>query len=281
MAVECIHGLDEAQCDLCNPKPVPKVEAAPSRSTRPRAATSLRSTPVGTSQPRVAKSRVAGAAGPSVSSVDQRIYHVTHLRNLESILSSGCLLADAGEPGPEVDISSAGNREERRAAVVGAESAAAGSVAVNVVAETVADFVPFFVTPDSAVWQGMRASAPDPRLSPEVRQLAPAEFVVLVSTVGKAGRENSVVAVGDAADSGTRFATTPEQSARELGRMRSDEDAMARAEFLVRESLPFESVTLIGVANDKARNEVRAILAESDYNTKVSIYPPWFARPEG
>lgn len=271
MRVECIHGLDEALCDLCNPKPVPKVEPASPKVSRPRSAP--------------ARARVAGAAGPSVTSVDQRIYHLTHLRNLESILSSGCLLADSGNPGQVVDISSAGNREERRSALI--DTAAAGAAVVGtagvgttvVGTEKVADFVPFFVTPDSALWQGIRSSTPDPRLSPEVRGFVPAEFVVLVTTVGKAGRENSVVAVGDAADAGTRFATTPEQAARELGRMRDDEDVVARAEFLVRERLPFDAVTLIGVANDKARNEVREILGASDYETKVSIYPPWFARP--
>jgi hypothetical protein len=251
LIAECIHGLDEALCDLCTPKPVPKIEPSAPKVVRPRVS--------------AAKARVAGAAGPSVQSVDQRIYHVTHVQNLEAILSSGCLLADSQGAKPVVDISSTENREVRRAAIVDGES--------------VADFVPFFVSPDSAIWQGIRGTAPDPRLAPAVRENAPAEFVVLVSTVGKVGRDNTVVAAGDAADAATRFATTPEQANRELGRMRGDDDLSARAELLVRERLPFESITLIGVANDRARAEVKDILAASEFDTKVSVYPPWFTRP--
>jgi hypothetical protein len=208
---------------------------------------------------------VAGAAGPTIQSVDQRIYHVTHIRNLESIVQSGSLLAPAQGASPVVDISSAENRDERSAAAIDGES--------------VASFVPFFVSPDSALWRDIRSSVPDPRLAPAVRETAPAEYVVLVTTIGKAGRDDSVVAVGDAADAGTRFATTPEQATRELGRMRGDDELLARAELLVRERLPFDAVTLIGVANDRARNEVRDILAATEFTTKVSIYPPWFARP--
>ena len=103
MVVECIHGLDAALCDLCNPKPVPKIEASAPKVVRPRAK---------------AKSRVAGAAGPSIQSADQRIYHVTHLRNLEAIVHSGCLLSDSHGAQPVIDISSADYREERRAANV-------------------------------------------------------------------------------------------------------------------------------------------------------------------
>jgi hypothetical protein len=251
LVVECIHGLDKAMCDLCTPKPIPKVEQSAPKVVRPRVS--------------AAKARVAGAAGPTVQSVDQRIYHITHLRNLEAIVRSGCLLSDSHGAEPVVDISSASNREERREATVDGAP--------------VAGFVPFFVSPDAVLWRDIRASVPDPRLAPTVRETAPAEYVVLVTTIGKAGRDNSVVATGDATDAGTRFATTPEQATRELGRMRGDEDVLDRAELLVHERLPFDAVTLIGVANDRARNEVRDILAGSEFTTKVSIYPPWFARP--
>ena len=61
--------------------------------------------------------------------------------------------------------------------------------------------------------------------------------------------------------------------------MRGDEDLLVRAELLVCERLPFDAVTLIGVANDRARNEVRDILTASEFITKVSVYPPWFTRP--
>ena len=188
------------------------------------------------------------------------------MNNLEAILLSGCLLADTKQPQPVVDISSTGNRDERRAA--------------SVDTETVAQYVPFFVTPDSAVWEGIRSEAPDSRLSADARHHAPAEFVMLVSTVDRAGRENAVIAVGDAADAGTRFVTAAELMGRELHRLHEDADALRQAEFLVWESFPFESITLIGVANDRARDEVKDILRSAAHKPKVSVYPPWFARPE-
>jgi hypothetical protein len=45
----------------------------------------------------------------------------------------------------------------------------------------------------------------------------------------------------------------------------------------VQGSLPLESVSLIGVAHDKARAVVRQILVEADAEAKVAVYPPWFA----
>jgi hypothetical protein len=39
-------------------------------------------------------------------------------------------------------------------------------------------------------------------------------------------------------------------------------------------------VTLIGVANDRVRDEVRGMLKSSAHSPKVSVYPPWFQKPE-
>jgi hypothetical protein len=44
--------------------------------------------------------------------------------------------------------------------------------------------------------------------------------------------------------------------------------------------LPLESVTLIGVANDKVRQSVRDLLAGSSFTPKISVYPPWFQQSE-
>ncbi|MCU1545841.1 MAG: hypothetical protein JWP30_941 [Homoserinimonas sp.] len=258
MSGECIHGLEEGLCDSCYPKPVP--EAAP-RVTRPRATrAALRST-----------GPTAGAkAKPPVNVGDQRIYHITHMRNLAAIVTSGCLLADASESltvRPPVDISSTANREERRSTVVGESY-------------TVAQYVPFFVTPDSTVWSTMRARAADPRLSSEHRHLLASEYVVLVSTVDDAGRENAALSTGDAADHRSRIASTPAGAESELRRMRGDEDALREAEFLVWDTFPFESINLIGVANDRARDQVKEILKDSAHNPKVAVHPPWFAKAE-
>jgi len=253
---ECIHGLDEGLCDSCYPKPVS--EAALAAAKAPRKSTR-------------APKRSAVAAKPPMEIGDQRIYHVTHIKNLEVILSSGCLLADAHGATPVVDISSPGNREERRVAAIETN--------------TVSQFVPFFVTPNSLLWEGIRTGSPDPRLSPEARQHAPAEYVVLVSTVADAGRENMVIASGDAADVDTTFAIVPEAGERELRRLFGETDVddvdnteLRSTEFLVWEKFPFESISLIGVASNKARDEVKQILSDAAHAPKVAVYPPWFAR---
>ncbi len=194
----------------------------------------------------------------------QRIYHLTHVDNLPGILEAGALLADAT---PAVDISAAHTRELRRGTDIGA-------------GESVARFVPFFLTPNSTVWEGMRSGDEDDRLAPEALEAEAYDFVMLVSTIGTAAEGETVVADGDAAGSLTRFAATKDASERMLRRLHDDEDSIIAAEFLVRETFPFESVTLIGVANDRARATVKTILQSSAYRPKVAVYPPWFQKPE-
>ena len=259
LTVECIHGLAAGLCDQCFPKPTTDKQAgAPASTVRPRVirklATQRRTAPMTADKPAVVD---AGA---------KRIFHVTHVRNLSSIVSSGRLFADAAGAAPIVDISSPENREQRRATDVGAGG-------------TVANYVPFFLAPNAYVWDELRAQAADDRLSPDVRRTPASDFVVLVSTVRAAGQK-AVIADRDAADPLTRFtalaglAELGERLPRRLG----DENAELAAEFLVRDSFPFDQVTLISVANDKARGEVRAILQSSAFSPKIAVYPPWFQR---
>ena len=281
MADECIHGLEGGLCDQCFPKPAVEVTApvAKQRATRP---TSLRTTPASTKTPPRTPRTAVRAAAKSVDNVgEQRIYHITHVRNLAGILSSGRLLADASEgwddTRPEVDISAPGTRESRRAILVsGPES------------PSVASHVPFFLAPNPRMWDGMRLGKRDARLSPDARRAVPADFVMLISTVKTAietrppGEDAIAVADGDAAGKVTVFGTTPEDGERMLRRLRAEEEpaAILDAEFLVLDSFPVELVTLVGVANDKARDEVKAIIAASDFRPKVAVYPPWFQKPE-
>ena len=62
--------------------------------------------------------------------------------------------------------------------------------------------------------------------------------------------------------------------------LHDDDDSIIAAEFLVKDAFPFELVTLIGVAHDKARDAVKPILRASAHKPKVAVYPPWFQRPE-
>ncbi len=264
---ECIHGLEAGLCDQCFPKSVPVLEvvtAAGQRNARAKAAVTR---------------RAASAASKTVESVgDQRIYHLTHVRNLPGILASGALLADGSDSWsirPIVDISSAETRESRRATAV------SGLGSPNV-----GEFVPFFLVPNATMWEGIRSGSLDPRLSADAHGATAADFVILVSTVKLASEHTLdggiVVADGDAAHVLTRIAASTESSERMLRRLRADDSAetIAEAELLIKDSFPFELVTLVGVANDRARDEVRAILKSSEHSPKVSVYPPWFQKPE-
>ncbi|WP_206750311.1 DarT ssDNA thymidine ADP-ribosyltransferase family protein [Cryobacterium sp. TMS1-13-1] len=237
--------------------------------------------------------RVAGAPRPvraekvSTDNVDeQRVYHLTHISNLAAILRDGCLFANAAlTTRPAVDISAPATRESRRDALVAGTD------------RSVAEYVPFFLSPNATVWESIRAESTDPRLALDAHGSEAFDFVMLVSTVKKindglaAVTDASttddetplvprLVAVtsGDAAGSLTRFGATPATAERMLQTLRAEADGamILEAELLVPGSVPMELVTLIGVCNDNVRETVRGILKASAFKPKVAVYPPWF-----
>jgi len=236
---ECIHGFEGTLCDSCFPKTVvekPKVARA---AAAPR--------------------RTAGSATrKSLNTADVRVYHVTHLSNLAAIIEAGELRADER---PAIDLSSQLTRELRETASVGP-------------GEAVSSFVPFFLAPDSVVWEELRRGALEPRWSDAARAAASTDFVFLVSTIKAIG--DVVIADGDAAGSYTRFATTPEHAEQMLVHLHGDELAKQAAEALARGTFDFDAVQLIGVANDRVRDSVKDLLADSGFVPKVAVYPPWF-----
>ena len=279
MNEECIHGLDGELCALCFPPAAPVASTVPAvrapRASRARTAeapTALRTivTPITTGTAKT--KRHDDTVG------EQRIYHLTHIRNLPGILATGRLLADTSadwEQRPVVDISSSANRDARRdARVAGPDSLA------------VADHVPFFLSPNALVWEHIRAQSLDPRISEEAHDAAAFDFVILVSTVKKvldaqdADSSDSpfVVTTGDAAFAATRFGATADSADTLLRTLRADldSDAILKAELLVPGELPFGLITLIGVANDRVRDAVKPILAAASHKPKVAVYPPWF-----
>ena len=197
------------------------------------------------------------------------------MSNLAGILHRGALMADANEAWdarPSVDVCSSDNRTLRRATAVGSA--------------TVAAYVPFYLSPDAYLWEAIRAGARDPRLSAAAGRLPASEFVVLVSTikaVTHALTAPDAVAVSDrdAADPRARLATAAQDYELMLRRLITDSEhvALRSAEFLVKDSVPLQAFSLIGVAHDKARQSVREILEWSPFQPRVAVHPPWFAAP--
>ena len=235
---ECIHGFEAGMCDQCYPKAVPEKPKVARAAAPPK--------------------RTAGAVRTRVVNLaEQRVYHVTHVRNLEHILETGGLVAGTT---PAIDLSSELTRELRSTAEVSP-------------GESVADYVPFYLSPVATLWEELRRGAAEPRWSPAARTAASTDFVLLVTTVRALG--DAVIADGDAAGSYTRFATTPDSVEGMLGRLHGT-DAALDAEALVKGSFDFAEVTLIGVANDPARARVKTMLDDANFATKVAVYPPWF-----
>jgi len=295
---ECIHGLEGELCALCFPKSASET-ATPVKKTRAPKLSSLRD-PLPTAAAPAARTtarpvRVPGAPRPvraekiSTDNVDeQRVYHLTHISNLAAILEDGRLLAnEALLARPTVDISAPATRAARREARVADDG------------RSVAEYVPFFLSPNASIWESIRAEDADPRLALDGHGSEAFDFVMLVSTVkkindGLAARPAtadadaddeaplvpSVVAVsnGDAADALTRFGATPATAERMLQTLRAETDGetLLEAELLVPDAVPMELVSLIGVCNDNVRETVRGILKASSFKPKVAVYPPWF-----
>ncbi|NYJ18399.1 hypothetical protein HNR05_000190 [Leifsonia psychrotolerans] len=242
------------------------------------APTTLRTAPVAPKTSAGAKA-AAPVRSAAVKVGDQRIYHVTHIKNLADILVSGAVNAMQGATAttPVVDISSEGNRAWRASTHIAGDDSA-----------SVADYVPFFLSPDASVWESIRSGAIDPRLTTTATDAAAADFVILVSAVknatalhpGDVPEDDTAIVVtdADAALERTRFGATRDGAERLLHTVRSNpaSGAILEAEFLVHGTFPFDQIMLIGVANDRVRDTVKGILKPSGFRTKVAVYPPWF-----
>jgi hypothetical protein len=217
-----------------------------------------------------AAARIPSGSVPADTLLEQRIYHVTHLSNLAGIVAQRAIVAGTS---PQLDLSTAELRAER------SELAMPGTAGLRL-----SDFVPFFLSPEAELWQSLRSGRPHPRVSAAARSAEPLDFVFLVSTVRHVAADDPafILTDGSAEGSSTRFATTREEAERLLYRLRAESDGerLRDAELLVAHRLPLESVTLIGVANDKVRSAVRDVLAGSDFTPKISVYPPWFQQAE-
>ena len=269
VADECIHGFDDGLCAICFPPPEPEPKPAAKAVPRTRTGTGRATRPA----PRVAGTARAGSlADAPVDPKTVRIYHVTHVDNLASILGAGTVLADGAGASPAVDLSAPDAREFRRATPVDGADA------------VLADYVPFLLSTDAHVWNAVRTSTPDPRLTAEAVERAPADHVILVSSVAGAvgaltGEPGTVVVTdADAATGGVAVASAWPDVLRMLQRLHRADDGVGlrSAEFLVREHLPLERVLLIAVGNDRVRDRVRAALDAVGLRTRVAVYPPWF-----
>jgi hypothetical protein len=189
------------------------------------------------------------------------VHHVTHVRTLESIALDGELRADAE---PDVDVSSATTRELRATATVPD-------------GRSVASFVAFSIAQDSTRWQELREGAVGSHWSDAARAAKASEFVILAVPVDALGGD-VVFADGDAGAVATRFATGVEAGTQALRRLHAIDPEFRDAELLAAGPVPLEAVAVVTVANDRVRDEVRAIFTNAGRPApRIAVYPPAFA----
>lgn len=254
MAAECIHGFEEGLCDTCWPAKIPE-------PVKPiRVPGSGRATKVVRHSGKSATANVT----PMLNLATQRIYHVTHERNLPGILSDQKLRARVT---PDLDVSSTITREMRETADLPS-------------GHTVADHVCFFLSPNAGRWDEMRSGALGPHWSDAARAASPLDYVILVSTAEAIGAD-VVLTDRDAADHDTRVAIGLDAVAPAIRRVHSIDPDFNEPEVLAPGEFDFAHVTLIGVANEKVRDRVKnALKASGGHAPKVSVYPPWFQASE-
>jgi hypothetical protein len=240
---ECIHGFPIELCDICSPRqrdPEDIIKTPTPR--RSRVTTSLRSTP---STP---GGKVPEQVLPATRDFGAlRAHHVTHIDNLAAIVAEGAVLA-SDQATPVVDVSSAATREAR-----GAATAPDGS--------SVAGHVPFTLSPDARRWDELRSGAEEARWSDAARRTRATEFVVLVVPQPAFGA-SVILADTDADDPDVRFAVGPDAATNLLRRTDITDPSMHGVELLAGPRVPLSSVALVGVPNDRVRQQVKAVFAE-------------------
>lgn len=275
MSEECIHGFEDGLCASCNPKPAPEgVRTA----TRPAARTRTATAPRATVRSLRDAARIPSATA-TLDVLEQRIYHLTHISNLPSILRENALVAGVE---PEVGLSDAAMREERAVVTIPGVTVP-GTDGFPGVEASLSTYVPFFLSPDAEQWRSLRDGDEHPRVAKAARAWDPADYIFLVSTVREVvGNELPfVVADGNAEGALTRFASSRDDAERLLRRLHANAEGagLLEGELLVAERFPLEAVTLIGVCNDKVRAAVREVIGASGpsgFSPKVAVYPPWF-----
>lgn len=273
MGDECIHGLPGRACAICFPETTATADTARPGRPRPSAGRTRPARPPRRAPAR-AEGRASRAAGDAPASragnVDTaRLYHVTHAANLPAIVEAGALLPAASCVGRTAfDCSSAANRAARGAILIGGRP--------------VSDHVPFYLSPNANLWQGILSGTDDPRLSEAARSSSGGDYVMLVVPLADAfqlaaeGAAEVVASDGDAAGPLARFAETAATTRILLARALAEEEpeVALRAEVLVPTPVPLQRVAVIGVPNTTARETVRRELAGT--GVRVSVYPPWF-----
>jgi hypothetical protein len=203
------------------------------------------------------------------------IYHITHIRNLRSIIGSGGLHCDhaVAEQGfPCLGIAHT-HLKQRRA--VHAVPAGPGGV--------LADYVPFYFAPRSPMLFAIRQG------NVEGYQAGQAPILHLVSraeTVASAGLRFAFTDGHAVMEFTAYFDTLKKLDKIDWKIMKErywrdtpqdgDRSRRRQAEFLVHDFVPWSLVDTIGVIDRTMAAEVNEVLAGADHKPQISVQPTWY-----
>ncbi len=203
------------------------------------------------------------------------IYHITHLRNLGSILEEGGLWCDgiADDRGlADIDIAHAHIKARRQRTKVPAGPGGC-----------LADYVPFYFAPRSPMLYAIHTGAVAGYSGGQASVL---HLVTSAEAVAQRGLDyvftdgHAVMALSDFFDDLRDLDAIDWQIMRERFWADTDEDPdrkrRRQAEFLVREFLPWDLITDIAVLERDIADQVQQLLSGHDHRPEVRVHRRWY-----
>ena len=207
-----------------------------------------------------------------------KIYHITHVNNLASIVAAGCIEADGRRVGQGDGQTSIGMTEIKRRRLY--------EIAVSCHSDTmVGEYVPFFFCPRSIMLFIIHKNNHIDMLYHEGQSPILHLQVDMVSAIQWADEYNIRWAFS-AQNAGTRY-TDFYKSRNDLEKI--DWEAVnetdfrdplvkegKQAEFLIHDTCPWHLVEKIGVLNETIRSQVNGILRNVQDKPVVKTERPWY-----
>lgn len=204
-----------------------------------------------------------------------KIYHITHIRNLESIIASGGILCDNGMASQKVNhvgIAHSHIKERRARKIVACKPGG-----------TLADYVPFYFAPRSPMLFSIHNNYVEGYKEGQTAVLH------LVSSVDNIVNEGLKFVFTDG--HAVMALSQPYNNLADLNKIdwqvmeatywndtEDDNDRSRRrqAEFLVHKIFPWKCIEEIGVINEAMKDKVSAILASCQYKPNVIVQKKWY-----
>ena len=206
-----------------------------------------------------------------------RIYHITHIDNLPSIIADGGLLSDAvmvAKGGPQATIGMSSIKERRLKLPVDGQ---AGTC--------VGDYVPFYFCPRSVmlyiIYRGNHPELKYKSGQGPVLHLEADLQATVAWAVSKGKRW--AFSLSNAAASYTEFRTSLDhldQINWTAVASTDFRDALVKegkqAEFLLHEKFPWRLVTRVGARSAPIRDKAAGIIAQASHRPPVDVLPGWY-----